>query len=119
MNLNCYDNVKEQVDKTKTWLIPQSKTLSTHEMRYRPWSCVLQRYNDKTYHYTYYIAMINARVPNKNCVRNYNNPGGRIRISLKEIWDKSSLRNVTEETNTRIKLVDEQDDGEIYELLDI
>lgn len=119
MNLNCYDDAREYVDKTKTWIIPRSQVLSTHEIKYRPWSCLLKRYNDKTDSYSYFIAMSDTKIPNRNSNHNYYNPGGRLRISLKDIWNTSSLMNVSQECNTRIKLVETQDDGEIYQLLDI
>lgn len=119
MNLSVYDEVQPHVDKTKTWIIPRSKTLSSHEIKYRRYSCLLSRYEQKQECYRWFIAMTDKRDANHNFTPVYNNPGGRVRINLAPIWKKSSLYKVEQEENIDIELVDKQSDGEVYEILNI
>lgn len=119
MNLSAYDDSIVTVDKTKTWIIAKSKTLSSHQIKYRNYHCLLQRYNPATDDYSYYIAMCDKPVNGRNFVHNYRNNNGRVRINLAPIWNNTSLIKVSQDTNVKIKLIEEQDDGEIYQIIDI
>lgn len=119
MNLSYYDDVEPVVDKTKTWLIPKSKTLSSHQIKYRRYYCILSRFESKENEYHWFIAMTDVRDANHNFTPVYKNDNGRVRINLASIWNNTSLNKVDKEQNIDIKLVDEQTDGEVYEILDI
>lgn len=119
MNLSAYDDSIVTVDKTKTWINYRSKTLSSHQIKYRNYHCLLQRYNPNTDDYNYYIAMCDSPIKGRTFVHNYHNNNGRVRISLAPIWNNTSLVKVSQDTNIEIKLVEEQDDGEIYQIVDI
>ena len=119
MDLSAYDDSIVTVDKTKTWINYRSKTLSSHQIKYRNYHCLLQRFNPNTDDYSYYIAMCDSPVKGRTFVHNYHNNNGRIRISLAPIWNNTSLVKVTQDINVEIRLVEEQDDGEIYQIVDI
>ena len=123
MNLSAYDDSIITVDKTKTWINVRSKTLSSHQIKYRRYHCLLQRYHPiigiDDNNYDYYIAMCDSPVKGRTFVHNYHNNNGRVRISLAPIWNNTSLVKVSQDINVEIRLVEEQDDGEIYQIVDI
>lgn len=119
MNLSAYDEVQPKVDKSKTWIIPRSKTLSSHEIAYRRFYCILSRYEPKQNEYRWFIAMTDTRDTNHNFTPVFYNESGRIRVSLASIWEKSSLHKLENIENVDIKLIDNQLDGEVYEILNI
>ena len=119
MNLSAYDDSIVTVDKTKTWINYRSKTLSSHQIKYRNYHCLLQRFNPNTDDYSYYIAMCDSPIKGRTFVHNYHNNNGRIRISLAPIWNNTSLIKISQDINIEIRLVEEQDDGEIYQIVDI
>ena len=47
MNLNNYDCITEKLNKTKTWVDIHKKLLLSREIKYRPYTCLLKRYNIK------------------------------------------------------------------------
>jgi len=112
MNLNAYDNATNKVDKQKTWIYIKQHQLISRELVYRPYYKILTRFNSTTNSYHYYIALSSDNIGGRTKLDDY----GRIKINLLDIWFKTTLKNYKEDTNINIKLVEEQDDGEIYEL---
>ena len=55
MNINAYDDIREKLDKTKTWVDIRKKQLFSREIKYRKYNCLLKRYDVKTNITNYYI----------------------------------------------------------------
>ena len=116
MNLNSYDNVTEKLDKTKTWIDLRKKTIFSREIKYRPYTCLLKRYNAKTNTYTYFIAMLNNPSENKKYNITKQDDYARIKVSLTSIWKETYLSRLSNNCNIMCNLVESDDDGEIYSI---
>lgn len=118
MNLNAYDNVKEKIDKTKTWIDVKHKCLISKEIKYRKYICLLKRYNPETCSNNYYIALLDNPIENKNCYYTNKDDYGRIKYKLSSIWYETCLSHIERNCNICINLVERDSDGEVY-LIDI
>lgn len=118
MNLNAYDNVIDQIDKTKSWIYIKKKQLISREIKYRRYNTILKRYNSKTKCYSYYIAMLDEPDITKVCSITKLDNYGRIKINIANIWNETSLRNIDKDCNIDVQLYESTDDGDVY-ILDI
>lgn len=116
MNLNAYDNIKEKIDKTKTWVDIRKKTLLSREIKYRPYVSLLKRYNPKLRVNEYFIALLLNPPSNRNSSRPIKDNFGRIKIRLGTIWNETNLKELDEDSNINIEFVEQEEDGEIYRL---
>lgn len=114
MNINAYDDIREKLDKTKTWVDIRKKQLFSREIKYRKYNCLLKRYDAKTNITNYYIAMLD----NPPTDRKYNNTimddYGRVKISISSIWKETYLARLSSNCNVCINLVESDEDGDIY-----
>ncbi len=116
MNLNAYDNVKEKLDKKKTWIDIKNKTLISREIKYRPYTCLLKRYDIKTNASSYFIALLNDPPVDKKSTRTIQDDYGRIKIRLSSIWKDTYLSQLVDNCNILCNLVESADDGDIYSI---
>lgn len=116
MNLNAYDNVKEELDKHKTWYSPKFRRLYSREIKFRMFYKFLKRWNETIKRNDYFLAISISNTDGKfyRAERdNYN----RSKFSIpKELIGDSILNSIVEDTNVEVKLVDAQPDGEVYQL---
>lgn len=118
MNLSAYDNIKEKIDKNKTWINIKKKTLLSREIKYRPYYTLLKRYNPKSNTNSYFIALLDGIVFDKKCKHTNKDDYGRIKINLSEIWNESWLSQLESDCNIMIEVEQNENDGDVY-LLDI
>lgn len=118
MNLNAYDNIKEKIDKTKTWINIKKEQLLSREINPRRYYSLLKRYNSKTKCYNYFIATLDTPIKEKNYKSITKDSYGRVKICLAEIWSDTYLSQLDSDCNINVSLVESYDDGDIY-LLDI
>lgn len=118
MNLNAYDNIKEEIDKTKTWIDVKTKKLLSREIKYRQYYSLLKRFNPKLKINEYFIALIDNPPENKVYRFTFRDDYGRIKLNITSIWNESGLMYYKENVNVNIKLIESDNDGDIY-LLDI
>lgn len=118
MNLNAYDNVKEQLDKYKTWYSPKFRRLYSREIKFRMFYKFVKRWNE-TYKRDDYFLVISSSTSNiygNFSISNRDNYG-RLKVSVpKEVIEDSILNSMTVDTNVEVKIVDSQPDGEVYQL---
>ncbi len=114
MNLNTYDNIKEKLDKTKTWVDIHRKQLLSREILYRPYIALLKRYDLNTSTYSYFIALLDKPSNNHDCKHTDYDSYGRIKLNLNTIWDNVYLNRLLCNANVDIKLVESEEDGDIY-----
>lgn len=116
MNLNAYDNIKEELDKHKTWYSPKFRRLYSREIKFRMFYKFLKRWNETYKRDDYFIAISTSNTDGKFGIANRDNYG-RLKVSVpKEVIEYSILDSIVEDTNIQIKLVDNQVDGEVYKL---
>ena len=116
MNLNAYDNVKEELDKHKTWYSPKFKRLYSREIKFRMFYKFMKRWNETYKRDDYFIAISTSNTDGKFSIANRDNYS-RLKVSVpKEVIEDSILNSITVDTNVEIKLVDAQPDGEVYQL---
>lgn len=116
MNLNAYDDIKEKLDKHKTWYSPKFKRLYSREIKFRLFYKFVKRWNETIKRNDYFLALsiYNNDTSFSRAERdNY----GRLKVYIpKEIIEDSILNSIVEDTNIEVKLVDNQVDGEVYQL---
>ena len=106
MNLNAYDNVKEELDKHKTWYSP----------KFRMFYKFVKRWNETYKRDDYFLAISTSNTDGRFSITNKDNYS-RLKFSIpKEVIEDSILNTMTVDTNVEVKLVDAQPDGEIYQL---
>lgn len=116
MNLNAYDNIKEELDKHKTWYSPKFRRLYSREIKFRMFYKFMKRWNETYKRYDYFLAISTNNTDSKFGISNRDNYG-RLKVSVpKEVIEDSILNSMTVDTNVELKLVDAQPDGEIYQL---
>lgn len=116
MNLNAYDNVKEELDKHKTWYSPKFKRLYSREIKFRMFYKFLQRWNESIKRNDYFLAVSMYNTDGRFSITNKDNYS-RLKFSIpKEVIEDSILNTITIDANVEVKLVDAQPDGEVYQL---
>ena len=116
MNLNAYDNVTEKLDKTKTWIDIRKKTIFSREIKYRPYTCLLKRYDVKTGTNIYFIAMLNNPPTDRKYKYTVCDDYGRVKINISSIWKETYLSRLGNNCNIMCNLLENDDDGEIYSI---
>lgn len=116
MNLNAYDDVKEQVNKNKTWIDVKNKTLLSREIQYRRVTLLSKRYNIVSKSYDYFIIMLDDEPLDRDYVLTNRDDYGRVKIRLTKIWHDSSLATFDANCNIGIQHIDHTDDGDVYQL---
>ena len=116
MNLNAYDNVKEELDKHKTWYSPKFRRLYSREIKFRMFYKFLKRWNGTIKRNDYFLAISESNTDGK-FYRTERDNYNRLKVSIpKELIEDSILNSIVEDTNVELKLVDNQVDGEVYQL---
>ena len=116
MNLNAYDNIKEELDKHKTWYSPKFRRLYSREIKFRTFYKFLKRWNETIKRDDYFLAISTNNTDGSFSIANKDNYG-RLKVSVpKEVIEDSILNSMTIDTNVEVKLVDAQSDGEVYQL---
>ena len=116
MNLNGYDNVKEELDKHKTWYSPKFRRLYSREIKFRMFYKFLKRWNETIKRNDYFLAISMNNVDGRFSIANKDNYS-RLKVNIpKELIEDSILNSIVEDTNVELKLVDNQVDGEVYQL---
>lgn len=116
MNLNAYDNVKEELDKHKTWYSPKFRRLYSREIKFRMFYKFLKRWNEIIKRNDYFIAISMSNTDGK-FYRAERDNYSRLKFSIpKEVIEDSILNSIVEDANVEVKLVDNQPDGEVYQL---
>jgi hypothetical protein len=116
MNLNAYDNVTEKLDKHKTWYSPKFKRLYSREIKFRMFYKFLQRWNESIKRNDYFLAVSMYNSDGRFSITNKDNYS-RLKFSIpKEVIEDSILNSIVEDANVEVKLVDNQPDGEVYQL---
>lgn len=116
MNLNAYDNITEKTDKTKTWVDIKKQLLYSREIKYRPYHCILKRYDVKTNTTSYFIAMLDTTPKERKCKHTALDDYGRVKISLSSIWKDTYLTRVNNNCNIQCELIENESDGDIYSI---
>lgn len=116
MNLNAYDNIKEELDKHKTWYSPKFKRLYSREIKFRMFYKFMKRWNETIKQDDYFLAVSMYNSDGRFSITNKDNYS-RLKFSIpKEVIEDSILNSIVEDANIELKLVDNQVDGEIYQL---
>ena len=116
MNLNAYDNVSEKLDKHKTWYSPKFRRLYSREIKFRMFYKFMKRWNETNNRHDYFLAVSMNNVDGKFSITNKDNYS-RVKFTIpKEVIEDSILNSMTVDTNVEVKLVDDQLDGEVYQL---
>ncbi len=114
MNIVAYDTIKRNINKDKTWISVKYKRILSKEIKYRKYYTLLKKYNLQTNREYFYLACSdNIFRDSKTECTNLDN-FGRCRFNIGSIWRKSYLSDIENDMNIHIKLVNKQDDGEIY-----
>lgn len=116
MNLNAYDDIKDKIDKNKSWINVIKKLLLTREINIRNYYTLSKRYNVITKSYDYYIILLDNIIENKSCRKLKVDDYGRCKIDLSQIWNSCSLNNIDVDFNVSIMLIEHSDDGDIYRI---
>lgn len=117
MNLSAYDGINNKINKTKTWINVKKHILLSREIKYRKFYSFAKRYDKNNNCYNYYIIL--SDTPPDKLVSYFTkyDDYGRVKLRINEIYDNIVLNPVTENINISIKHIDEQEDGDIYEII--
>ena len=85
MNLNAYDNIKEELDKHKTWYSPKFRRLYSREIKFRMFYKFMKRWNETIKRNDYFLAVSMNNVDGRFSITNKDNYS-RLKFSIpKEI----------------------------------
>ena len=115
INLNEYDIIQESFTRG-TWVDPTYKRLYSTDIRYKPFSSVLKKYNPTSKQNEYYLILLDKMHPDIAC-NGVKQKDGITKIDI-PCWNETNLRYVTSKAKISIEQVDAQDGADIY-ILDI
>lgn len=116
MNFNIYDNVDDIINKQGTWINVRNKTLLSREIKYRKYTTLVKRYDNSSNNNSYYIIISDDTIPNKKyCYTKLDNYG-RVKVKLNSIWNNTICKNLMQDTNINIDLVEFDDTCEVYNI---
>ena len=81
MNLNAYDNVKEELDKHKTWYSPKFRRLYSREIKFRMFYKFMKRWNETIKRDDYFLAISTSNTDGSFSIANRDNYG-RLKVSF-------------------------------------
>lgn len=116
MNLSAYDSIKEKVNKRKTWIDINKKTIFSREIKYRKYICILKRYNNQTNINSYFIAMLDNPPLDRHSKMTIQDNYGRIKINISDIWKETYLSELESNCNVMCDLIESDKDGDIYSI---
>lgn len=113
MNFTTYDNVKQKLDRTKTWVNPKYKQVFSAEIKYHHYCQIIRKYIPEENIYEYYIAfMDNKDFENKSCRLD---ELGRTRINISEIWN-DFCKDISVDTNVILEYIESINGADIFKL---
>ena len=116
INLNEYDDASPIINKKKSWLSVKTKQLFSREIKFKPYVTIGSKYHPDLKGYSYYLILLDEIPDDRSCSRVHIDNYGRVKISLKSIWDKTSLINYDKDANISVELVDYADNATIYQI---
>lgn len=116
INLNEYDDVSPKINKNKSWLSIKTKQLFSREIKFRPYVTIGSKYHPKLQFYSYFLILLDEPPDERTYSKVHRDDYGRIKISLKSIWNETSLQDYDKDVNINIKLTDHADNGDIYQI---
>lgn len=116
MNLSAYDKVENKTDKGKTWVDIVNKRIVSREIKFRSYYTLLKRFNRYLGTDDYYLACSDELITDTKCRNTIRDNYGRLKFNVGSIWKDSTLKDLSNNDNVSIKLVDKQEDGEVYYL---
>ncbi|MBO7692981.1 MAG: hypothetical protein J6Y28_09860 [Acholeplasmatales bacterium] len=115
MNLSAYDTIPK-IDKNTTWTNIKRNELLSREIKFRLYYTIGKRFNTETQEFDYYIAMLDNKQDAAVTYKTKYDTYGRIKISLKWIWDETYLSSLDKDINITINHIEHFDDGDVYKL---
>lgn len=116
MNLNAYDNIKDKINKNKTWIIIKKRLLLSREIKYRKYYTFLKRFDLESQTYDYYIALFDSKIEDRIIFDTKRDDYGRIKIKLQSVFNEFNFIELDKDCNIIIECVDKQKDGEVYKI---
>ena len=116
INLLEYDDVSPKLDKKKSWISIKTKQLFSREIKFRPYVTIGSKYHPKLQSYSYFLILLDEPPEDRSYSIVHIDNYGRIKISLRTIWNDTSLKDYDKDSNINIKLTDHADNGDIYQI---
>lgn len=116
INLLEYDDVSPKINKKKSWISIKTKQLFSREIKFKPYATIGSKYHPNIKGYSYYLILLDEIPDDRSYSRVHIDNYGRVKISLKSIWDKTSLINYDNDINISIELIDYADNAAIYQI---
>lgn len=116
MNIIAYDIIKKNIDKNKTWISVKYKRIFSKEIKYRKYYTLLSKYSLRDKKDNYYLACSDNIFNNSKTECTQLDNFNRCRFNIGAIWNKSNLKHIETDVNIDVKVVNQQNDGEIYRL---
>lgn len=115
MSLIAYDDGYEKVDKTKTWILSRTRQLLSREIKYRPYICLLKRYDSSSGINNFYLALLDNKDNTKTCKRTFVDNYGRLKINVSSVLAERGI-NTTKDFNISIDVVESTNEYDVYYL---
>ena len=116
INLLEYDDVSPKINKKKSWISIKTKQLFSREIKFKPYVTIGSKYHPDIKGCTYYLILLDEIPDDRTYSRVHVDNYGRVKISLKSIWNKTTLEDYSENSNISIELIDYADNAVIYQI---
>ena len=117
MNLVAYDTLNTNINRKKTWIKVSKKLIISREIKYRRYVSFGKRYDSEQNKIVIFIIVLDDPPLDRAYSNMIMDDSGRIKISIKNIWNELGLCNLTDDINIGVKHTQNADDGDIYELV--
>lgn len=116
LNIQCYDEITQKIDKNKTWINTKYKRIISREIKYRTYYCINKRFDNYLNSTEYYLICSDVNYKSKNMSYMSVDDYHRIKIPLNSIWKYIGIDENKSEIQLNISLIECDDTGEIYKL---
>ena len=117
MNLVAYDTLNTNINTKKTWIKVSKKLIISREIKYRRYISFGKRYDSEENKTVFFIIVLDDPPLDRAYSNMIMDDSGRIKISIKNIWNELGLDNLKNDINIGVKHTQNADDGDIYELV--
>ena len=115
MNLSAYD--KMEINSKEPYVSVEYKKLYLYDIEYKKYYSFLKRYNSEDDTMQIFVLLTNDKNNNIKYHSVCKKSDKTITIDLSYIWFNCDLYKLKEMTNISFNKVDEQEDGDIYEIV--
>ena len=116
INLMQYDNIIEQVDKSKTWFNPNTRFIYSREIANKKYYSFKRKWSDDKKQFDYFLILSDKYIPNSKFRVVRIDDDGRMKLRLDSIFKLSWISSAEHDVNINIQKLEEDNESVVYQI---